>query len=356
MRVRSIVIPLLKWYLEYSRDLPWRKTNDPYAIWVSEIMLQQTQIKTVIPYWERWMKRFPNISSLANANEDEVIKLWEGLGYYSRVRNMCKAAKAIVECYDGKFPSDLESVLSLPGVGRYTGGAICSIAYNQPEPIVDGNVVRVLTRLIGIEESSKSKSVVDRLWSVAGDLVKHAVSLQKSSQRNASSFNQAMMELGALVCTPRKPLCCNCPLKGRCVACKNNKVEIIPVMPKRATLTKRRFVGFVVCWRNKIFVRRRPSFGVNAGFWEFPNWEVNDATKATQVAKKKLSFGQADLDPLCVVNHSITRYRNRLEMFVIESREKPDFEMLKGQWICESKLQGLPLTSAHRKVADKLIA
>ena len=153
MSVRSIVIPLLKWYSKYSRDLPWRKTNDPYAIWVSEIMLQQTQIKTVIPYWERWMKRFPNISSLANANEDEVIKLWEGLGYYSRVRNMCKAAKAIVECYDGKFPSDLESVLSLPGVGRYTGGAICSIAYNQPEPIVDGSfdIGIILTEQFGLE-------------------------------------------------------------------------------------------------------------------------------------------------------------------------------------------------------------
>jgi len=356
MRVRSIVIPLLKWFSENSRDLPWRKTTDPYAIWVSEIMLQQTQIKTVIPYWERWMDRFPNITSLANANEDEVIKLWEGLGYYSRVRNMLKAAKDIVADYGGKFPCDLEHVLSLPGVGLYTGGAICSIAYNQPEPIVDGNVVRVLTRLIGIEESSKSKSVVDRLWSVAGDLVRHAMSLNKPMQRNASSFNQAMMELGALVCTPRNPLCGNCPLKGRCIACKKNKVEIIPAIPKRAGLTKRRFFGFIVCWRNKIFIRRRPRLGLNAGFWEFPNWEVDITAEATNIAEENLSLGQVELDPLCVINHSITRYRNRLEMFVIEPSEKPRFAKLNGQWVCESKLEGLPLTSAHRKVVDKLIS
>lgn len=355
MRTRSIVIPLLKWFSENSRDLPWRKTTDPYAIWVSEIMLQQTQVKTVIPYWERWMNRFPNITSLASANEDEVIKLWEGLGYYSRVRNMRKAAKCIVTDYDGKFPCDLEHVLSLPGVGRYTCGAICSISYNQPEPIVDGNVVRVLTRLIGIEESSKSKSVVDCLWSVAGDLVRHAMSLQKPKQRNASSFNQAMMELGALVCTPRNPLCGNCPLKGRCVAWKENKVEIIPAVPKRVGLTKRRFVGFAIRWRNKIFVRRRPRSGVNAGFWEFPNWEMDAAVEAKHIAKANLSLSQEELSPLCVINHSITRYRNRLEIFVIEPREKPRLTKLNGQWICETKLEGLPLTSAHRKVVDKLI-
>ena len=356
MRVCSIVIPLLKWFSENSRDLPWRKTTDPYAIWVSEIMLQQTQVKTVIPYWERWMKRFPNITSLANSNEDELIKLWEGLGYYSRVRNMRKAAKDIVEVYGGKFPCDLKHVLSLPGVGRYTGGAICSIAYNQPEPIVDGNVVRVLTRLIGIEESSKSKSVVDRLWSVAADLVRHSMSLNKSKQRNASSFNQAMMELGALVCTPRNPLCANCPLKGRCIARKKNKIEIIPMMPKRVRLTKRRFFGFVVCWRNKIFIQRRPRLGVNAGFWEFPNWEVDTTAEAAHVAKVNLSLGLVDLDPLCIINHSITRYRNRLEMFVIESTEKPSLAKLNGQWISESKLEGLPLTSAHRKVVNKIIS
>ncbi len=234
MHIRSIVAPLLKWFAGNARDLPWRWTRDPYAIWVSEIMLQQTQVKTVIPYWQRWMKQLPDIASLAAADEDTVIKLWEGLGYYSRARNLQKAAKRIRDELGGRFPRDLAGVLALPGVGRYTGGAICSIAFNQPEPIVDGNVARVLTRLLGIEESPKAKPVADRLWSVAADLVKHAPTLQKPRQRNASAFNQAVMELGALICTPRNPLCGGCPLKGRCIARKQNKVDAIPALAKRA--------------------------------------------------------------------------------------------------------------------------
>ena len=355
MQIRSIVIPLLKWFSENSRDLPWRKTIDPYAIWVSEIMLQQTQVKTVIPYWERWMKQFPNIISLANAQEEDIIKLWEGLGYYSRVRNMHKAARNIVTKHNERFPCDLEHLLPLPGVGRYTGGAICSIAYNQPEPIVDGNVIRVLTRLLGIEESSKSKSVIDFLWSVADDLVKHAISLQKPMQRNASSFNQAMMELGALVCIPKNPLCNHCPLKERCIARKEKKVEMIPVVPKRASLTKRRFVGFVICWRNKMFVSRRPNSVVNAGFWEFPNWEVATKVEAVTISEANLSLSQAELKPLCVINHSITRYRNRLEIFLIKASRKPHLANLSGKWLSESEVKELPLTSAHRKVLNKLI-
>ena len=240
MHIRSIVSPLLKWFGGNARDLPWRRTRDPYAIWISEIMLQQTQVKTVIPYWQRWMVQLPNVASLAAANEDTVIKLWEGLGYYSRARNLQRAAKRICDELGGRFPRDLAGVLALPGVGRYTGGAICSIAYNQPKPIVDGNVARVLTRLLGIEESPRDKPVTDYLWSVADELVEHAVTLQKPRQRNASAFNQAIMELGALVCTPRNPLCDDCLLKGRCTARKENKVETIPALAKRAAATKRR--------------------------------------------------------------------------------------------------------------------
>ena len=355
MRIRSIVVPLLKWFSKNARDLPWRRTVDPYSIWVSEIMLQQTQVKTVIPYWERWMEQLPDVASLADSNEDEVIKLWEGLGYYSRVRNMRKAAKNIVEEHGGKFPSSLEHILSLPGIGRYTGGAICSIAYNQPEPIVDGNVVRVLTRLIGIEESSKSKIVLNRLWSVADDLVNHALSLQKPMQRNASSFNQAMMEFGALVCTPRNPLCDDCPLSGRCIARRENKVEIIPYAGKRIASIKRRFIGFIIYYRKQVFLRRRSKDEVNAGFWEFPNWEVDCNANASYVAELNLSIEQVEMEQLCIINHSITRYRNKLEMYVIKVSQKSRLSNFNGQWFSESELQKLPLTSAHRKAVDQLI-
>ena len=354
MRLRFIVAPLLKWFAENARDLPWRRTRDPYAIWVSEIMLQQTQVKTVIPYWERWMNRLPDVAALANAREDTVIKLWEGLGYYSRVRNMQKAARLIPDEHGGRFPRDLAGVLALPGVGRYTGGAVCSIAFNQPEPIVDGNVIRVLTRVAGIEEPSKAKQVLEQIWAIADDLVKHAVARQQSGQRNASAFNQAMMELGALVCTPRNPRCDVCPLKGRCVARKENKTDRIPALAKRAAAIKRRFVGFAILWRGNVFVQRRPSGVVNAGYWEFPNWEVAADAEPAALAKGNLSLGQAEPAPLCVVNHSITRYRNRLEMFVIRPARKPRLAKLEGELLPLAKLDEIPLTAAHRKVAGRL--
>ena len=354
MRLRYIVAPLLKWFAKNARDLPWRRTRDPYAIWVSEIMLQQTQVKTVIPYWERWMKRLPDITALANAREDTVIKLWEGLGYYSRVRNMQKAARLIRDEHGGRFPRDRTGVLALPGVGRYTVGAICSIAYNQPEPIADGNVIRVLTRVTGIEESPKAKPVLEQIWAVADDLVKHAEARQQPGQRNASAFNQAMMELGALVCTSRNPSCGDCPLKGRCVARKENKTDRIPALAKRQTITKRRYVGFVIIWRGNVFAQRRPSGVVNAGYWEFPNWEVDSDAEPAGLAKVRLSLGQAEPEPLCVVNHSITRYRNRLEMFVIWLTRKPRLAKLEGEWFPLAKLSDLPLTAAHRKAATCL--
>ena len=161
---------LLRWFSANARELPWRRTRDPYAIWVSEIMLQQTQVKTVIPYWERWMRELPTIEAVANASPDKIHKLWEGLGYYTRARNLQKAARQIVEKHGGKFPEHFDDVLALPGIGRYTAGAICSIAFNQPTPILDGNVIRVLTRIFGIAENPKEKETNARLWKLAEDV------------------------------------------------------------------------------------------------------------------------------------------------------------------------------------------
>ena len=354
MHLLSIVAPLLNWFVRNARDLPWRRTRDPYAIWVSEIMLQQTQVKTVIPYWERWMKQLPDIAALVDANEDTVIKLWEGLGYYSRARNMQKAARLIRDEYGGCFPCDLVGVLALPGVGRYTGGAICSIAFNQPEPIVDGNVMRVLTRVVGIDEPPKCKRVLERIWLIADDLVKHAAVTEKTGQRNASIFNQAMMELGAMICTPRNPNCGDCPLKGRCTARKKNKIDRIPAQAKRLAVTKRRYIGFIIIWNGKVFVQRRPSGVVNAGFWEFPNWEVNVDVEPADLANGNLSLGQSQPELLCVINHSITRYSNRLEMFLMSVSRKPRLAKLHGEWASLRKINKLPLTAAHRKVAKHL--
>ena len=208
---------IIKWFCANARDLPWRHTLDPYAVWVSEIMLQQTQVRTVIPFWNRWMKRLPTIAKLANAREPTILKLWEGLGYYSRVRNLQKAARQIQEGHQGAFPTNPLDIKALIGVGRYTGGAISSIAFDLPEPILDGNVIRVLTRVFGIVGDPKSKVVNERLWDQAGELVvstKMGVSASRADSMvfagERSLLNQGMMELGATVCLPSNPDCGTC--------------------------------------------------------------------------------------------------------------------------------------------------
>ena len=174
---------LLAWFSKNARDLPWRRTQDPYAIWVSEIMLQQTQVKTVLPYWERWMRALATVEALAEASPQQIHKLWEGLGYYTRVRNMQRAAQVVIKKYGGEFPREFDAVLALPGIGRYTAGAICSIAFNQPTPILDGNVIRVLTRLFGIKGDPREKKTNAKLWQIAEDLVKSAQYQNRSSRR-----------------------------------------------------------------------------------------------------------------------------------------------------------------------------
>src|SRR5579872_7438421 len=211
----GLVCSLLNWFCQNARDLPWRRTNDPYAIWISEIMLQQTQVKTVISYWTRWMEKLPNVETFARARPQQVLKLWEGLGYYARVRNAHAAAKEIVQKFSGKFPAKFDDVLALPGIGRYTAGALCSIAFNQPEPILDGNAARVLCRIFGIRHDPREKATNARLWRIARELVEaaaretHTASASNGGDgiRPCSALNQALMELGALVCTPTQPKC-----------------------------------------------------------------------------------------------------------------------------------------------------
>ena len=228
----EIVPLLLRWFERHARDLPWRRTRNPYAIWVSEIMLQQTQVKTVLPYWVKWMKALPNVHALASTKLETIHKLWEGLGYYTRVRNLHKAAQLIVADYDGNFPEEYAAVLELPGVGRYTAGAICSIAFNQPAPVLDGNVTRVLTRVFAIPGNPRDRKVDQELWELAEELVQYAGArtrketprpprrLARTSRKSGScsELNQALMELGALICTARQPRCTACPLATRCRA------------------------------------------------------------------------------------------------------------------------------------------
>lgn len=257
---------LLSWYEEVKRDLPWRRTNNPYYIWVSEVMLQQTRVDTVIPYYERFITRFPTMEKLAKANEDELLKMWEGLGYYSRVRNLQTGVKEVIEKYGGEVPETRKEIQSLKGVGPYTAGAVLSIAFGVPEHAVDGNVMRVISRLYQIEDDitvSRTKKIFEE---IIMDLI---------DVNDPSSFNQGLMELGATICTP-KPACLLCPVQEYCAAFREGRQEEFPVRTKKKAGKVIPMGSFVI--QNKkgdFLLRRRPSKGLLANLWEFPMVEQN---------------------------------------------------------------------------------
>lgn len=360
--LKPLVKGLLAWFQEHARDLPWRHTRDPYAIWVSEIMLQQTQVTTVVPYWTRWMREFPDLETLAQASEDRVLKLWEGLGYYSRARHLQRAAREILARQGGRFPTDYDAILALPGVGRYTAGAICSIAFDQATPIVDGNIIRVLTRLFGVAGDPRSRAINERIWQLAEDLVKTAA--QTSASTACSACNQALMELGALVCTPRQPDCPRCPWRRACVAHREHRTAELPERGIRVGTTARHFVVFAIRHRDRWLVRQRPKGGVNAGLWEFPNVEVNAAANAgfeavrahppAALAKALPGIAApAAIESGGTIQASLTRYRLTLEIFRVRMRPGRIGRVV-GEWRTDAELTRLAFSSAQRRIARRV--
>jgi A/G-specific adenine glycosylase len=331
-KARRLVPRLLDWYAVNARDLPWRRTGnpiDPYPIWVSEIMLQQTQVATVIPYWKRWMRALPTIEKLARAKPERVLKLWEGLGYYSRARNLQAAAKEIVARHDGCFPKDPEAIRALPGIGRYTAGAIGSIAFGRAEPIVDGNVTRILTRIFGIRENPKDKLTQEHLWQLAEMLV--------VGTDNCAALNQSLMELGATVCTPRQPDCVNCPVSRACVARREKAIDAIPAKGRPIDYEVKRIDVYLITRGQRYLVQQRGEGGVNAGFWEFPNSENGARYSIPKNAR-----------PIATARHTITRYRIELKAYSIRSSRS------QGKWCALNELRKLPFTAGHRKLLTKL--
>jgi A/G-specific adenine glycosylase len=315
------------------------------------------------------MRELPTIEAAAKASPAKIHKLWEGLGYYTRVRNLQKAAKQITQSGKRKaesgnsvckFPENFNEVLALPGIGRYTAGAICSIAFNQAVPILDGNVIRVLTRIFGIAENPKEKETNARLWRLAEELVAKADKGRDSAllcpdaaarrPYHCSNLNQSLMELGALVCTPRNPRCRICPVKKLCVAFQDNRVEELPNLGKREKTTARRFVAFVVERDGKCLVRQRPAGVVNAHLWEFPNDEHNGfKSTAREMFMCEFGFVPPELSPLLTVKHSITRYRITLEAFAISMKRLPPKSS--GFWKTPAQMRRLAFTAAHKKLA-----
>ena len=307
---RNIQKSLLKWFDAEQRDMPWRRTGNPYPIWISEIMLQQTQVKTVIPYFKRWMKSFPTLQKLARAREETVLKHWEGLGYYSRARNLHRAAKIVVKEYKGKVPNTYDLLIQLPGIGRYTAGAILSIAFDQPIPVLDGNVKRVLSRLFVMKSNGVPAAHENRLWETSAGLV---------PDKRPGDFNQAMMELGATVCLPRKPLCLICPLLKPCEAQQRGEVDQFPAPKARARTQKIEVSAAVITRGGKVFIQQRLHGGLMGGLWEFPGGkrkpdETEEACLKREI-KEELGVPVTIAKKLMTIKHSYTQFRVTLNVF-----------------------------------------
>lgn len=263
---------LISWFKAEQRDLPWRKDRDPYKVWVSEIMLQQTRVDTVIPYFNRFIEWFPTIEDLADAEEDKVLKAWEGLGYYSRVRNLQSAVKEVRETYNSEVPNKPEEIAKLKGVGPYTAGAILSIAYGIPEPAVDGNVMRVLSRILSIWEDIAKPSTRKIFEKAVRELISHD---------DPSAFNQALMELGALICTPTSPSCLLCPVREHCHGFHEGVQNKLPVKTKKTKTRDVQLAAAILTAENgKVLIHKRPSTGLLANLWEFPNVEIDHPLQA----------------------------------------------------------------------------
>ena len=260
-RLKTIATRVSAWFEANHRVLPWRQTYEPYAVWISEVMLQQTQVSTVLPYFVKFITRFPNVQVLSQATEEEVLLFWSGLGYYSRARNLLKAAAQIVDEHSGRIPSETQDLLSLPGIGRYTAGAIASIAFNRPEPVVDGNVTRVLSRAFAVEDSSVSRQGRAELWHIAGELV------HRASPRN---LNQGMMELGAVLCLAKNPLCQSCPIKRSCVAKLNKAQTQYPKNSPRAPVRREKEVLLFIEKQGRILLAKRRENIPYGNMWDLP--------------------------------------------------------------------------------------
>ncbi|MGZ5488703.1 MAG: A/G-specific adenine glycosylase [Candidatus Aminicenantales bacterium] len=338
---------LLAWYRVNRRKLPWRRTRDPYRIWVSEVMLQQTTVPAVIPYYERWLKVFPDMRSLARTPLRKVLREWQGLGYYQRARNLHKAAKTIVSEYGGRIPDDECTLGSRPGFGPYTTAAVLSLVYGKPRPVIDANVRRVLMRVLGLRGTAEAR--VDKTL--------HAFLETVFPKDSPGDFNQAMMELGALVCRSRNPQCLACPVRRFCRAAREGIQETIP-LPKKLTLQKIEVVVAVIERDGRVLLQERPAGGLLAGLWEFPGGKVEPGEGLTAALRREireeLGAEIEDIRRLTTVRHAYTRFEATLHAFRCRI-SSPGFKAgLRQRWVTPGGIQRYPLPSGSVKIVDFL--
>jgi A/G-specific adenine glycosylase len=342
---------LLNWYNKNKRILPWRGAVDPYAVWVSEIMLQQTRVETVIPYYEKWLKRFPTVHALAKASEQAVLNAWEGLGYYSRARNFHRAAKIVVEKHGGRLPRDLNELRKLPGIGRYTAGALASILFDMDEPALDGNLKRVYARLFDMTQPIDSTEGEALLWRIAR---------KNLPKGRAADFNQALMDLGALVCLPKNPRCLICPVTMLCKARQRGTQGLRPVKKTKKAIPSRVHTAAVIIKRGRVLLAQRPSNGLLGGMWEFPNARVDrdpagELARSLRSAYKLRLRAKRGVPPLAIVEHTyshfkVITYAFRCELSATASMGK------NLKWIALRDLKKYPMGRIDRQLAGKSVA
>lgn len=366
-RVQGFRRSLRNWYARHGRQLPWRETRDPYRVWLSEIMLQQTTVAAVRDYYHRFLTRFGDVRQLAAADEAEVLRLWEGLGYYSRARNLLRAARMVVDEHGGQFPSDVDQLLKLPGIGRYTAAAVASFAFDLPEPIVEANTQRLYVRLMGLKSDPRSRDSQQQLWNFAGSLM---------PRTSGAEFNSALTDLGSLVCQPHGPDCPHCPVARHCLAFQQDLQHEIPVRPGKRPPTEITDAAVVIWDGDRILLRQRGEDERWSGLWDFPRLTLqapdgsgwlepsheiglpsNQRQWPVYVRRWLANHVQVETSDVRIsgeLRHTVTRYRIRLLIYTAELVEGPmNVDELNVRWCDQAQATELPLSSTGRRIVDQ---
>jgi A/G-specific adenine glycosylase len=351
IEIQSLRKALMDWYLVNQRDLPWRKASNPYPIWVSEVMLQQTQVTTVLPYYHEFLKRFPSLNRLARANLQEVLKAWEGMGYYARARNLHKAAGVVISRHKGIIPQSWQDFRKLPGVGDYIAAAVLSIAFSKSYPVVDGNVKRVLSRLLVMQEPVNQSPPKKTFQQTAAELL---------DAKRPGTFNQAIMELGAMVCKPRNPLCKTCPVQTWCLAYQTGRTSEFPKKLKKQAVPQYQITVGVVFKNGRVLITRRKPEGLLGGLWEFPGGKIKKAEKAAAACireiKEEVNLAVKIDSHLCRVRHAYTHFKIQMEVFCcsyVAGRIRLNGPV-DHRWIRLDQLAEFPLPKANHKFLSQL--
>ncbi len=341
---------LIEWYLQRKRSLPWRDHPEPYAVWVAEIMAQQTRLDTMLPYFDRWMLSFPDIYQLAQADQQDVLKAWEGLGYYQRARNLHKAAKMIVAEYQGQIPKRIEQLLKIPGIGPYTAGAIASIAFQKDEAAVDGNAARVLARLFTIRAPINKNSGLKEAWQRARSIL---------PENQSSDFNQALMEMGANVCLPRLPKCDQCPLVMHCEAHQQGIEKELPIRDKIKNIPTKHYAAWALINRASVLLRQRPQDALLGGLWEFPNIEIENGKKVKLLIQKNaqaLGYSLSKLESLLPIDHQYSHFKAKVLAYSCRQigKRKKIAKDAPYRWLLISQLKDVAMGKIDRNIADQI--